>query len=267
MANIALNTERKLIAGFALLLGFLHLTFNESISTTYLYLLVFIIAMLVLDISPSMRIESKKNRLKSLGLGIAGFGASLLFTNIILSGMKYLGFLSIDKITFNSIIELYAESLPFEGVLFFLGVVLIGIAPVIESWTVALIVELFKDIFRIQMGWEGFKRYLIYALFILLLISVGMMYLHFASKGIGPEATTTASLIAVIVFFFINGFIVYIEQQALGAILMHFIANSIAFFVKFGPPDVLGSPIILGIGVVITILFALNYFIPNINRS
>ena len=141
-------TERFVIVVLLASLVFLHQTFDQTLATTYLFISVLILAMLSLDNVPSMRIESKKDRIRSLLLGVGGFGAYYIITAIVLSSFDY-----IQGFNLLSVIDIFAQTQPLlKGNIIAKLYSLVIIATIAETYALTLALEYFKDKYNTGLG-------------------------------------------------------------------------------------------------------------------
>lgn len=252
-------TERFVIVVLLASLVFLHQTFDQTLATTYLFISVLILAMLSLDNVPSMRIESKKDRIRSLLLGVGGFGAYYIITAIVLSSLDY-----IQGFNLLSVIDIFAQTQPLlKGNIIAKLYSLVIIATIAETYALTLALEYFKDKYNTGLGSQALFK--VKTWIILMLLGAFSVFLHLSAKGVGIDATP--ALISVFIFFTINMAVAVIEKQAMGAIIMHMIANMTAFLFIFGSPFSFQNPLLIGLIIIISAFVILNNFIPQITRG
>lgn len=211
----------------------LYLTYSESVASLYFFMLVgtFIILRLI-DKKPTILYERKVNTLKTVMLGLAGaYGFLFLFSIVSKMGSAF-GLFNITGITsVGSVIEVFAESLPLFAGNVWVAIFTIGIvAATIETWLVAVILELFKDKFlKVQQITK------ITAEVILFLILIGIIAVIYHIKAKGITTTATGALVAVFIFFIIMAVLIIMEKgQWAGANLSHVMNNVTAMMVITG---------------------------------
>ena len=234
-------------------LAFMYFNFNPNLAGIYALLALANYVLFKTDSFPTVFIEKTPNRMKSLALAFGGIFVFAILSTIVL---QFTGLLSNIGATFglSSVIELYAETIPFFAQSAILTFIAFGlIIPIIETdFFFGTGLEAIKDILGLRFNLRSISTW---ALFVI--ISVVFILFHLSAKNISTGAT--AQLVLVGLFAMISLVIVLVEGQTLGAILFHVFANSIALLDKLGIYSSSYQIFILG-GIGLLFLFITKQF-------
>ena len=228
--------------------------FDDKIYNLFIGIIAGIMILKIIDYNQKtyFPIERVRNLKKTFMLTVIGLISTYAITLIIFGidnaifGSKFFG---VQSITLQTIFSYFAQqNFIFSGSVFLTFVAIAGIVAISETWLVAVLMDLIRDIKRFKVYNYEFNNPRTYAAISLI---VGfLVVLHFSAKGLGA-----AALVPVAVFFLVSCIIIKIEGQALAAILMHIINNSIALAITFAlissftltGPVVVTGVILLGI--------------------
>lgn len=230
-------------------LWFLSTNFDLAVSQVFFIGITITLIYYAIDTKHTIVIESSPNRIKSLTLAILGY--------ISVIGISAL----INQVGFFSILDIMAESqasLALATSVTINFIVFAFIVPIIETSVIGTALEIFKDFLRINLESKteifGLKIPKLFLLSIFIVISLGFMFMHISAKGIANNP----ALITVFIFGFVTIYLIWIEGQMLGAMLMHIIANSVALLIGMGLFPQASTAIIVGIGIVGGAVFLLK---------
>lgn len=220
------------------LLIFLHLTFNPTLSTTYLYMVVGIAVAVLADqfvfknseVFPIEREGTAESRIKALAWAGAIYGVM----NVAIGYLKE-NFLT----TTQSVTQLLSTNMPllqentilsvisYGGMIPFLETYLIN---VIGLWITLQVISSFAPATIKQNFWENFKNIYIW-IAVLLMMGVFIMY-HIQVRGLDPTATGALAITGL--FSVISSWMVIGFREGIQAILLHNLTNTIAILVIAG---------------------------------
>jgi len=213
------ENERTVFIITALLLIFLWVHFNPTLSSLYLGFLVVSIILFILDKNPELNLERRKDN-RSIAFLEAAIYYVVFFIiyAVILSAFQ-------TKFSIQTILQSLSATTPIFANSVFLSVIAWGIlVPVIETLTFVRVYEwLVEKTHSSLNNWFS----LIIPIF---LISAAFMFFHLQAKGIKD----IAALIATFVFMLITLVIVTIKKETKQAVLFHIFVNIIAVLTTFG---------------------------------
>lgn len=225
----------------------LSVNFDNILGNLFLGMALLNIALFILDKKTPMPIERTRNLKRSFTLAIGGLFTTYIVSYIILSFFR--GYFGLQSVTLQSLFQLLAEqNLIFQGNLVLTVIALGFIVPIQETWLQANMMDFFRDIRGTNLKKFTFNSVLIFSIIISFFV-----FIHFNVKGL-----LAAALVPVAVFFVVSYFVILIENQTLGAKIMHIINNNIALAITFGliAALTLSGPILIG-GLVVLGLFLL----------
>lgn len=226
--------------------------YNTTAVVGYGILLVGQVFLYFYDRNKTFVIERKPNRLKSIALALGGLFAFFIISNGVLQLLNYSGILTnLGKaLGFNSVIELYAETIPFYAqnkIVTWLAFA-ITFANLETDLFFGSGMEFFKDMFHLKLDLKSPKTWGFFGM-----LAGGFILFHITAKALGTGAT--AALISVGLFALVQLAVVMIEGQTLGANLMHVFANTLALLVTFAIlPNITWAFMVIGAIAIIFLL-------------
>lgn len=229
---MALN-ERTIGVLLLFTLLFFRITFDPNMAAIFSSMVIIIFLITITDKKRDYLLESKPNKAKSLMYGVIGYVSFIIISMISFWIFKRTSL--VTNYSFNSVADAFANSMSvmmsnyspaLAGSVLLLVLSFIILIPLIETWLQAIVFEFLGEVF------PGFKQINLKQArtwFLISLVSLGYMALHFTAKGL----TNWDALIMVLIFFAISLVLIIKEGQILGAIFMHMIANGIAILSRY----------------------------------